>query len=183
MPRFSRRAAPERMCSSRQRKRSEWYSRSSRSSSRSRPGTRSSVSRWISSRAAVFSTTVSQTWLGDERRRCPIGVQLAELVAVAGQQRLRDELEQDRVVALEGREDLGVGLELAEAVLGQVAGAAAGLAAALDRLGRVPGGERLEAGGARLELAAGPLLLVATARRCRRRRRRSGRARRRRPPG
>ena len=51
-------------------------------------------------------------------------------------------------------------MQLAEAVLGQIAGAAAGLAAALDRLVGVPGGDRLEAGGARLELAPRPLLFV-----------------------
>ena len=89
---------------------------------------------------------------GDELRH-PERVELAERVLVVGQQVLGRELQQDRVVALEGREDVGVGLQRGEAARAQVAGAAAGLAAALDRVARVPGGDRLHARGERLELA------------------------------
>ena len=98
---------------------------------------------------------------GDELRGAEL-VELAEALAVSGQQALGDQLQEDRVVALECGEDLGVVLELAKAVLGQVAGAAARLPARLDRRRRVPGGGRFEPGGARLELAA-RLLLVEVA--------------------
>ena len=77
------------------------------------------------------STTVSTAWSATNRA-VPSQVELAEVVAVAGQQLLGDELQQDGVVALEGGEDVGVGLEAGQPVLGQVAGAAAGLAAGLD---------------------------------------------------
>jgi hypothetical protein len=83
--------------------------------------------------------------VGDELRHPP-GVELAEVLAVAGQHALRDELQQHRVVALEGGEDLRVGLARAEVRGGQIAETAAGLAAGLDRLDRVPGGDRLDAG-------------------------------------
>jgi len=85
-------------------------------------------------------------------------VELAELVAVVGEEVLGAELEQDGVVALERREDIGVGLQRGEAVGLEVAGAAARLAARLDRVGRMPRGDRLEAGGERLELAPGPVV-------------------------
>ena len=62
--------------------------------------------------------------VGDELHR-PERVELAEVVLVVGQQPLGDELQQDRVVALERGEDVGVGLQRGEAVGGQVAGAAA----------------------------------------------------------
>ena len=81
-------------------------------------------------------------------------VEVLEARGVVGEQPLGDQLEQDRVVALERGEHVGVGLERGEPVLRQVAGAAARLAALLDGAGRVPGAERLGAGGARLELAA-----------------------------
>ena len=80
-------------------------------------------------------------------------VELAELVAVVGQQPFGHELQQDRVVAFERSEDVDVGPELTEAVLAQISGAAACLTALLDRLGRMPRGERLDSGGLRLELA------------------------------
>ena len=67
------------------------------------------------------------------------GVEVAERVAVVGEQALGDELEQHRVVALERREHVGVGLEGREPVDGEVARAAARLAAGLDggrRVGR-----------------------------------------------
>ena len=83
----------------------------------------------------------------------PSGIQLAELVAVVGQEVLRRELEQHGVVALERREDVGVGLQRREAVAAQVAGAAARLAAGLDRVGRVAGRDRLQPGRQRLQLA------------------------------
>ena len=102
---------------------------------------------------------------GDEADRAD-RVELAELVAVVGQESLGDELEEDRVVAFEGGEDVGVRPELSEPVLAQVARAAAALAAGLDRLDRVPCGEGLDPGGARLELAA--LLLRVVVRRRRR---------------
>ena len=85
-------------------------------------------------------------------------VEVLELALVVGQQPLGDQLQQDGVVALEGREDVGVGLERGEAVGPEVARAAARLAALLDRPGRVPGGQGLEAGGLGLERrAARPL--------------------------
>ena len=90
-------------------------------------------------------------------------VEAADLLRVRRQQLLGDELEQHVVVALERREDVGVALERREPVLGEVAGAAAGLAGLLDGLGRVPGLRGLEPGGAALELA---LLLRVAARRC-----------------
>ncbi len=52
------------------------------------------------SRAALRSTTVSQAWAAT-KPAVAIGFEVGEVVAVAGQQRLGHELEQDRVVALE----------------------------------------------------------------------------------
>ena len=95
---------------------------------------------------------------GHELRQ-PERVELPERVAVVGQQVLGRELQQDRVVALEGREDVGVGLQRGEAARAQVARAAARLAAALDRLAGVPGGDRLHARGQRLELAPRALVV------------------------
>ena len=69
--------------------------------------------------------------VGDEPDLAP-AVERAEVVAVAGQQPLGDQLQQDGVVALEGGEDVGVGLEVRQPVLLQVARAAARLAAHLD---------------------------------------------------
>ena len=133
-----------------------WYSRSRRSASSSRPGTQSSMSRPIElPRGGALHERLDHL-AGDEADH-PERVELAELVAVVGEQRLGHELEQDRVVALERREHVGVGLQRREAVDPQVAGAAARLAAGLDRLGRVPGGHRLEPGRGGLELA--PLAL------------------------
>ena len=66
----------------------------------------------------VRSSTAPDDLVGDEAHR-PQGVELAEVVAVAGQQALGDELQQDGVVALERREDVGVGLELRQPVLGR----------------------------------------------------------------
>ena len=89
--------------------------------------------------------------LGDEGGAAP-AVQRAELVPVAGEQPLGDQLQQHRVVALEGGEDVGVGLQAGQPVLGQVAGAAARLAARLDGAGGVPGLRGLETGGPGLQL-------------------------------
>ena len=89
--------------------------------------------------------------------RHPELVEVAERVLVVRQQVLGRELQQDRVVALEGREHVRVGLQRREAAGAQIARAAAGLAAALDRVRRVPGRDRLHARGERLQLA--PLTL------------------------
>ena len=93
---------------------------------------------------------------GDEPDHADL-VEVLEGVLVVGEQALRDQLHQDRVVALEGGEHVGVGLQRVEPVDREVAGAATGLAALLDRPGRVPGAERLRAGGTRLERAPGEL--------------------------
>ena len=98
--------------------------------------------------------------LGDHPHRVE-QVHRLELAAEADQQVLGDELEQDGVVALEGREDVAVGLERGQPVGREVAGSSTGLAGLLHRLGRVPGRDRLEPSGARLELA--PLVLVGRA--------------------
>ncbi len=87
-------------------------------------------------------------------------VQVLELARVVGQQALRDELQQDVVVALEGGEDVAVGLERGEPVDGQVSGPAARLPALLDHPGGVPGGERLGPGGAGLQLTARPRVVL-----------------------
>ena len=78
-----------------------------------------------------------------------------ELIPEVGEQSLGDQLEQHRVVPLEGREDVGVGPQLGEPVDRQVAGSPAGLPAGLDGLSRVPGRDRLDACRQGLEL---PLL-------------------------
>ena len=129
MPPFSRRAAPASRCSWRQRNRSSWVLRASRSASSSRPGSSESASL----RSAVRSVSTPERLAGHELRHAE-RVELAERVLVVGQQVLGRELQQDRVVALEGREDVGVGLQRGEAARAQVARAAAGLAAALDRV-------------------------------------------------
>src|SRR5690606_3590660 len=78
-------------------------------------------------------------------------VEVLELLLVAGEEALGDLEEEHRVVALERREDVGVGAEGGEAVGVAVALAAAGLAGLLDGVGGVAGGERLERGGLRLD--------------------------------
>ena len=96
----------------------------------------------------------------------------AELLGVVGQQALGDQLQQHGVVALERGVDVEVGAQRGEAVLGQEAGAAAGLAAFLQRVEGVPGAQRLERRGEGLEV-------LAVLRRCRggrRRRRRTSAA-------
>ncbi len=94
-------------------------------------------------------------------------VELAELIPVVGEQAARDEHHQHRVVALERREHVGVGLQRREPVDAQVAGAAAAFPSALDGLGGVPARGRLHRRGERLEPAlfalgrlAGGLALV-----------------------
>ena len=82
---------------------------------------------------------------GDEADHAEL-VHVLELAGVVGQQALGDQLEEHVVVALEGGEDVGVGLERVEAVGAEVARAAARLAALLDGAGGVPGAERLEPG-------------------------------------
>ena len=81
-------------------------------------------------------------------------VELAELILVVGEQALGGEHHQHRVVALEGGEDVGVGLQRGEPVDGHVAGAAAALAAGLDRVVACQLAVAFIAGGERLELAA-----------------------------
>ena len=114
-------------------------------------------------------------------------VEVAEGVAVVGEQPLGHELQQHGVVALEGREHVGVGLQRRQPVDREVAGAAAGLAAHLDGGRRVGRGDCLDPGGPRLELALGVLVRRRrrwTARRAWRRPARSGRtAARRTSPG
>ena len=94
---------------------------------------------------------------GDEAGHAEL-VHLLELAGVVGEQALGDQLEQDVVVALEGGEDVGVGLQRGEPVLAEVARAAARLAALLDGAGGVPGAEGLGAGGARLQHPPGVLV-------------------------
>ena len=126
MPPFSRRAAPPSRCSWRQRNSSSCVSRSSRSPRRR------GRERVAEHAQRVRSVSTPERLPGDELRH-PERVELAERVLVVGQQVLGRELQQDRVVALEGGEDVGVGLQRGEAARAQVARAAAGLAAALDR--------------------------------------------------
>ena len=120
------------MWPSRQRNSSSWSSRSSRSPLSSRLGTASPIT-WTILRANSRSTTVSTDLPGDERHHLP-RVELLEMVLVVGQDALGGEHHQHRVVALEGGEDVGVGLQRGESVDGHVAGPAAALAAGLDRL-------------------------------------------------
>ena len=117
------------------------------------PGS-TSVIRSSSLCTAVRSMTVSTRQAGDEADHAEL-VEVLELARVVGEQALGDQLQQDVVVALEGGEDVGVGLERGEPVRREVAGAAARLAALLDGPGRVPGAERLGAGGQRLQLRRG----------------------------
>ena len=88
----------------------------------------------------------------------PQRVQVSEGVAVAGQQPLGDQLQQDGVVPFEGGEDVGVGLERGQPVLGQVARATARLPTHLDRPGGMPGADRLDAGRTGLQLVLGVLV-------------------------
>jgi hypothetical protein len=81
-------------------------------------------------------------------------VDVPELLGVVSQQAFCHELEQHRVVAFEGGVDVEVGTERREAVLDQEASAAAGFTAFLQRIQRVPGAERLECGGERLQVLA-----------------------------
>ena len=72
------------------------------------------------------------------------GILPLELTAVVGQQPLADQLQQDVVVALERDVDVEVVVKADQAVLGEEARAAAGLAGLLDRVERVPGRQGLE---------------------------------------
>ena len=72
------------------------------------------------------------------------GILPLELTGVVGQQPLADQLQQHVVVALERDVDVEVVVQADQAVLGEEAGAAAGLAGLLDRVERVPGRQRLE---------------------------------------
>ncbi len=94
--------------------------------------------------------------VGDELHH-PELVEVLEPAGVVGEQALGHQLQQHVVVALERREDVGVGLERCEPVLRQVARTATGLAALLDGAGGVPGAERLGAGRAGLEQPTGLL--------------------------
>ena len=99
--------------------------------------------------------------LGDEAGRAE-RVEVAELVAVAGQQLLGHQLQQDGVVALEGGEDVGVGLQRRQPVLGQVARAAARLPAGLDGVAwRARSSIALMPAARRLQLAPAARRLVA----------------------
>ncbi len=73
--------------------------------------------------------------------------EVVELLGVVGQQTSGHQLGQHRVVALIGLKNVGIGLEWTEAVLGQIAGATAGLTALLDGSVGVPTGPRLQPGG------------------------------------
>ena len=84
------------------------------------------------------------------------GAHALDVVGVGGEQFLGDELDQHVVVALEGSEHVGVGLQRDQPVLGEIACAAAGFARLLDGPGCVPGVGGLQARGPRLQL---PLLL------------------------
>ena len=133
--RRNRRASVSSRCRSRNSNISSCQPRSSRT-----PPRRAGRRRRAAAPAGVrrrFSTTVSNAWSVDEAGGAE-PVELAEVVAVAGEQLLGDELQQDGVVTLERREHVGVGLEPGQPVLGEVAGAAARLAAVLDRARGVP---------------------------------------------
>ena len=82
------------------------------------------------------------------------GILPLELAAVVGEQPLADQLQQDVVVALERDVHVEVLVQADEAVLGEEARAAAGLASLLDGVERVPGRQRLERGGEGLEVFA-----------------------------
>ena len=87
--------------------------------------------------------------LGERR-----SILVLELLREVGEQALADQLQQHVVVALEGDVDVEVLAEPDEPVLEHVAGAAASLAGFLQRVERVPGRERLEGRGERLEVFA-----------------------------
>jgi hypothetical protein len=65
---------------------------------------------------------------------------------------LGHQLQQNVVVALEGGEHVGVGTQLDQPVLGQVARSATGLPGLLDRRAGVPGAGRLESGRPSLQV-------------------------------
>ena len=87
----------------------------------------------------------------------------ADFVGVGGEEFFCDQLRQNVVVTLERGEDVGVRLECGEAVLGEIACAAAGFACLLDGPSGMPGVGGLESGGATFEFA---LLLRIRVRRC-----------------
>ena len=70
-----------------------------------------------------------------------------------GEQGLRQQLHQHRIVPLEGGEDVRIGFERGEAVLGQVTLTARSFPAFLDGGGGEPGGVGLQAGGHGFDLA------------------------------
>ena len=82
------------------------------------------------------------------------GILPLELPGVVGEQALADQLQQHVVVALERDVHVEVLVQADQAVLGEEAGAAAGLAGLLDRVEGVPGRQRLERGGEGLEVFA-----------------------------
>ena len=84
---------------------------------------------------------------------------VGELLAEVGQQGLRRQLEEHRVVPLEGGEHVGVALQRTDAVDAQVALAPTTLPADLEGVGRVVGGEGLHAGCQRLD--GSPVLVRA----------------------
>ena len=127
----TRRARDLSKCCSLHTKAASWKSRSRRCSS--------SVL-WVAT--GLSSATAVAAWARYFASRTPR--RSSRTAAVAGEQALGDELQQHGVVALEGREDIAVGLERGEAVDGEVALPTTGLTAGLDRVRRVPGGERLE---------------------------------------
>ncbi len=98
--------------------------------------------------------------LGDGLPHCPRGglddagpVEFAPQLPVVGQQRLGHQLQQNGVVALEGGEDVDIGAQRGQPVLGHVPGPAAGLAAALQGLVGEAGRHRFQPGGEGLQLA------------------------------
>ena len=115
IPPFSRRAAPARMCSWRQRISSSWVSRVEQVGAVVAAGEQpvGEPGEQAARRGALGDDLDRLT---AEELRHAERVELAELVAVVGEQVLRAELEQDGVVALERREDVGVGLQRGEAV-------------------------------------------------------------------
>ena len=81
-------------------------------------------------------------------------VELAEFLAVVGEQALGHQLQQHVVVALEGDVDVQVRAQRGEAVLGDETGAAAGLAGFLQGVQGVPGAQRLQCRGEGLQVLA-----------------------------
>ena len=89
------------------------------------------------------------------------GRQRRDALGEVAEKALGHQLHENGVVALEGRVDIQVGAQPGEAVLGQEASAAAGLAALLQGVQGQTGGGRLERGGHGLQVLAGLVGVVA----------------------